>query len=143
MTLTEEHIDYIATNLEFYGVAPGDLQSDLLDHICTHIENSNVTDFDIAYQEAIQKLGGQHALRNIDRDTYLLTTFRKTIRRQKLVYILGFISFFTMTVGAVFKWQHWPAANIIAVSGMAMVTLFYLPLHFYQKYENYKRSVTR
>ena len=143
MTLTEQQIDYIAANLEFYGVASEELRNDLIDHICTNIENSETDDFDAAYKDAIQQLGGQHAMRNIDRDTYLLTTFRKSLYRQKLVYIIGFISFFVMTAGAIFKWQHWPGANIIAISGMGMIMLAYLPLYFYQKYDSYKRSAAR
>lgn len=144
MTLTEEQIDYIATNLEFYGVASEELRNDLLDHICTHIEQGQNDDFETAYSEAMQKFGGHHAMGTLQRDTYLLTTFKKSMRRQKLVYIFGFIAFFVMTVGAIFKWLHWPGANIIAVCGMTLLMLFYLPLYFYNKYqESYKKSMVK
>lgn len=144
MTLTEEQIDYIATNLEFYGVASEELRNDLLDHICTHIEQSGNEDFESAYSEALQKFGGHHAMETLQRDTYLLTTFRKSMRRQKLIYILGFITFFTITVGAIFKWLHWPGANIIAVCGMSLLMFLYLPLYFYNKYhESYKKLMVK
>jgi len=57
MTLTDNNINYIATNLEFYEIKDVDLKEDLIDHICTHIECYNGTDFEKAYQEAIENLG--------------------------------------------------------------------------------------
>jgi hypothetical protein len=47
MTLTDNNINYIATNLEFYEIKDVDLKEDLIDHICTHIECYNGTDWQL------------------------------------------------------------------------------------------------
>lgn len=144
MSLTEEQIEYIATNLEFYGISSDELREDLLDHICTHIETSNLTDFDTAYNEALQKFGGYAGMHKVDRDTYLMVTLKSNLRRQKVVYTLGFISTFTMVLGLLFKIMHWPGASIILFSGFLVLLFGYIPLYFYQRYKLFqKKELTR
>lgn len=144
MSLTEEQIEYIATNLEFYGISSNELKEDLLDHICTHIETSNQTDFDTAYNEALHKFGGYAGMHKVDRDTYLMVTFKSNLRRQKVVYTLGFISTFTMVLGLLFKIMHWPGASIILFSGFLVLLFGYIPLYFYQRYKLFqKRELTK
>ncbi len=58
MILTEQQINYIDKNLELYGLKNQTLKEDILDHICTYIENTDETNFDIAYQNAINQFGG-------------------------------------------------------------------------------------
>ena len=70
MILNEEQINYIAENLSFYGIKSDDLKEDLLDHICTEIENSSQTDFSIAYQKAIKKFGGYNSLERLQEKTF-------------------------------------------------------------------------
>ena len=140
MNLTDKQIDYIATTLEFYGINSDELKEDLLDHICTHIESSNYTDFDTAYNEAILKFGGYSAMGKIERDTYLMVTFKKNLRRQKLVYIFGFISMFALLLGMLFKIMHWPGASIMLLIGFIVSLFGYLPLYFYQRYKVFYRK---
>lgn len=142
MILTEEQINYISTNLKFYGVANEELRGDLLDHICTHIESANHNDFDTAYQEALQKFGGYASMSKIERDTYLLVAFKNKRRRQKLMYISGFIGSSAMGWGTMFKVMHWPYASIILFSGFLIMACCFLPLFFYQRYKTfYDRSM--
>lgn len=141
MTLTEEQIDYIATNLEFYGVESEELRNDLLDHICTYIESGDFFDFDTAYRDAVQKFGGYSAMGNLDRDTYLLTTFRQNLRRQKWLQALGLACAVLLSVGALFKFMHWPLASIIACLGFVVLILGFLPMYFYQRYRNYHKKM--
>jgi heme A synthase len=140
MILTEEQIDYIATNLEFYGIASHELHSDILDHICTHIESGNFTDFDTAYNSAIQQFGGYAAMSNLQRDTYLLVTFRNNLRRQKLLSVTGFFATAFIATGILFKFMHWPFANILFFSGFIILITAFLPLFFYQRYKNYYKK---
>ena len=135
MNLTEEQIEYISTNLEFYGISSDELREDLLDHICTHIETSDETDFDTAYNEALQKFGGYAGMGKVERDTYLMVSFRSNLRRQKIVYILGFFATFIMVLGILFKLMHWPGASIMLFTGFLILLFGYLPLYFYQRYK--------
>jgi hypothetical protein len=140
MTLTDEQIEYIATNLEFYGVASEDLKDDLLDHICTHIETGTYDDFDLAYKEALHKIGGYAAVSKLERDRYMLLNFRSNIRRQKIIYFLGFIATFTALLGVLFKIMHWPGASVLIFSGCTIFLIGYLPLYFYQRYRLFNQK---
>jgi hypothetical protein len=135
MILTDHNIDYISTNLEFYGVPCGALKDDLLDHICTFIEEGSHTDFDTAYKEAIQNFGGHYAMGQLQRQTSFMVMAKKQSNRQKVVAVLGFIAAFLMSTGAIFKIMNWPGANILMLSGFVVLNLGFLPLYFYQKYK--------
>lgn len=144
MILTEEQIEYISTNLEFYGIASEELRNDVLDHICTHIETGNFEDFETAYKDALQKFGGYSAMGTIQRETYLMVTFKKNLRRQKLVYLSGFIALSLMCIGILFKLFHWPGANILLFCGFLMLAFGFLPLFFYQRYKQYyKKAISK
>lgn len=140
MILTDEQIEYIATNLEFYGISSEELRNDVLDHICTHIESGSFNDFDVAYKDALQKFGGYSAMSGLERDTYMLTTFKKNLRRQKLIYIFGFTTAFTILIGMLFKVMHWPFASILIFSGFMLLLFACLPLYFYQRYQTYYKK---
>lgn len=144
MTLSDQQIEYISTNLEFYGVTSQELHSDVLDHICTYIENNEFEDFDSAYNQAIQKFGGYAAMSAIERETYLLTAFKKNVVRQKIVYISGFLASFMIFTGLLFKFMHWPYANIITFTGSLVLILIFIPVFFYHKYKlSYQKSISR
>ncbi|MFL9836083.1 hypothetical protein ABS768_01145 [Flavobacterium sp. ST-75] len=140
MILSEQQIEYISDNLKFYGLTTEELHSDVLDHICSLIENSKHNDFDTAYKEAIKNFGGYNEMRAIERDTYLLITFRKNMRREKFVSAFGLISTLFICIGILFKVMHWPWASISLVIGFFFLIFGFLPLFFYQKY---KLSFTR
>lgn len=144
MILTEEQVDYIDTNLEFYGIVSAGLRADVLDHICTHIETGNFEDFDTAYNSAIQQFGGYHAMKGIERDTYLMVSFKNNLRRQKLVNILGCLSIAGIVTGILFKAMHWPGANLSFFIGCVLFVIAFLPLFFYQRYQNfYKKAISQ
>ncbi len=143
MILTDEQIDYISASLEFHGITTEELRNDLLDHICTYIETTNCIDFETAYKEALMKFGGYSGMGKLERDTYHLVTFKSSIRRQKFVYIFGFLASFIMILGVLFKIMHWPWASIILFSGFLLLLFGYLPLYFYQRYKLfYRKSVS-
>ena len=144
MILTEEQVDYIATNLEFYGIASDDLRADVLDHICTYIESCESDDFDAAYKDAIQQFGGYQAMGGIERDTYLMVSFRNTIRRQKILNTFGCLATVSIVAGVLFKSMHWPGANLLFFSGCVVLMLAFLPLFFYQRYKKfYKKAISQ
>ncbi|MCW4469865.1 hypothetical protein OGH69_12870 [Flavobacterium sp. MFBS3-15] len=141
MILTEEQIEYIANNLQFYGLASDELRSDVLDHICTHIESGNFKDFDTAYNSAIQQFGGYQALGSIERDRYLMVSLKGTLLRQKLVNVTGCMSAMLIMIGILFKFMHWPGASITFFVGCLIFILAFLPLYFYQRYKNYHKKI--
>lgn len=144
MTLTEQQVDYIATNLEFYGIASEELRTDMLDHICTHIETGNFEDFDTAYNSAIQQFGGYQAIGRIERDRYLLVSHKSNLRRQKLANLFGGLSSAAIVIGIAFKFMHWPGANLTFLIGCMVFAIAFLPIFFYQRYINYyKKSISQ
>ena len=135
MTITDEHIDYITTNLEFYGVQEGNLKDDLTDHICTYIEHGDFCDFETAYNEAIIKFGGHYAMGSLQRETYLMVLFKKTRQRQKLIYASGFLAAFLLSTGSIFKILHWPLASILLLAGFVVLNFIFMPVYFYSRYK--------
>jgi len=144
MILTEEQIEYIATNLEFYGIASGELRADVLDHICTHIETGDLDDFDAAYDSAIRQFGGYQALSGIERDRYLMVSLKSSLWRQKLINIFGCVSACMICIGILFKFMHWPGATITFFLGCALFIVAFLPLFFYHRYQDYyKKAISK
>jgi len=143
MMLTDQHIDYIATNLEFYGVAQGDLKDDLLDHICTYIEQSSHTDFNMAYKEAIQNFGGHYAMGALQQQTMALVVLKQGSLRQKAIYISGFLAGFLLSTGSIFKILHWPGATMLLVAGFFVLNFIFMPLFFYHRYKMPDNTVSR
>ncbi|WP_162845293.1 hypothetical protein [Flavobacterium arcticum] len=54
---------------------------------------------------------------------------------KRTVYLLGFITFFTLSTGIMFKIMHWPMASLLMVIGFMLLNFGYLPIYFYQKYK--------
>lgn len=136
MTLTEQQIEYIATNLKFYGIASEELRNDVLDHVCTYIEEGSFTDFEEAYKEALQKFGGYAAMGNLQRETYLQVTFRQAMQRKKVLYITALIASALFLTGSLFKLFHWPGAMIMLFFSFVTIILIVLPLYFYQRFKS-------
>lgn len=144
MMLTDQQIEYISNNLKFYGIKTEELRDDVLDHICTFIENETFEDFETAYKEAIKNFGGYGEMRMIESETYLVTSFRKNMFRRRLIYIFGFLSLASLFTGVLFKIMHWPGANIILFSGFLILIFIFLPVIFYHKYkEAYQKEMSR
>ena len=135
MILSDAQIEYIATNLEFYGVLEGSLKEDLLDHICTFIENSGHQEFDTAYAEAIQKFGGHYALGVLQQQTVISVLLQKNRSRMKVIYTSGFFAIMLISTGAIFKMMYWPYASMLMVAGFAVLNLIFMPVFFYHRYK--------
>lgn len=141
MILTDQQVDYISTNLEFYGVGGAALKEDLTDHICSYIENSAHTDFDAAYKEAIQNFGGHYALGRLQQQTVVMTALKWQKARLMVLYIMGFLAAFLIGNGTIFKIMHWPGANIMIFAGFMILNLVAIPLFFYDKYKSKSRNI--
>lgn len=136
MILSESQIEYIAANLQHYGVREEALREDLLDHICTHIEEGEATDFELAYRDALQKFGGQYGIFALQQHTFYLVSLERSQTRRKVLYTAGFIAAFFISSGSVFKFMHWPGASIMLVVGFTVMNLIFLPVFFYHRYKS-------
>lgn len=141
MIVSDDQAAYIAANLEFYGVLQQDLKDDLLDHICTYIEESEFSDFDTAYKEAILKFGGHYAMGILQRETTLMVMLKKNIKRQRITYISGFFAGFCLSTGSSFKIMHWPFATILLLSGFIILNFGFMPVFFYHKYKTADKNI--
>ncbi|WP_420574325.1 hypothetical protein [Kordia sp.] len=135
MMVTEDQIEFISNSLEFHGIVSESIKEDIIDHICTTIETSDHTDFESAYQEAIQKLGGYYNIKQLQLETKQLLHSKTIIRTKRGLYLSGMTMVFIFSVGLIFKMFHWPYANMLLILGLTVLLLAYCPLFFYIKYK--------
>ena len=135
MRLSDQNIDYITTNLELYGLKNQDLKEDILDHICTYLENEEQLSFDEAYKIAIQQFGGYLSITQIQQEANAQLYFKSAKNRNRVLIILEFITAFIIITGSLFKIMHWPYAGILIFSGFLFLICITLPLYFYNKYK--------
>jgi len=69
MILSDNQIEYIETNLKFYGIESEALREDVVDNICTYIESKDTGSFAELYAEALEKFGGYFTIKNIQNET--------------------------------------------------------------------------
>jgi len=136
MELSEKHIKYIETNLKLYGIKSKDLKEDLLDHICTYIESQDEGDFSTLYENALQKFGGYANFQILQLETNLQKFGQKAIALKRILHAAGALVAIIITTGFVFKWLHWPFANIILLSGSVLLILVVIPVYFYDRYKS-------
>ena len=54
---------------------------------------------------------------------------------KKSFYILGFLTFFILGIGAMFEFLTWPYRGIIVFIGFLFLNFGLIPTYFYQKYK--------
>ncbi|WP_240409033.1 hypothetical protein [Flavobacterium psychrotrophum] len=141
MILSDDQVTYIENSLTQYGVIETELNEGLTDHICTYIENGDHTDFQIAYNEALQKFGGQFGLFALQRQTFYAVALKKILRRKKLQFIVGFLAAFLISTALIFKLMHWPYAGLLIFIGFIILNFGFLPLFFYNRYKSSKNKL--
>lgn len=132
--LSEQQIDFILNDIKTRGVEMEDLQLNLLDHICCIIEDELKTDgdFEQFYQQAIPRFFKKE-LKEIEEETILLLTFKNYFAMKNVMIKSGFVSTILLILGSLFKVMHWPGAGVMLVLGVAILSLFFLPLVFILK----------
>lgn len=126
--LNEAQIDLISAYLKQHGVAHNELHEDLLDHVCTSIEErlEQGDSFESAFQHTIS-LFGPEGLKQVQTQTFeLLTEMNATMK--KVTFGFGLTSTFLLLAGTIFKLQHWIGASVLVVLGVGLLVLGYLPL---------------
>jgi hypothetical protein len=117
------------------------LSIDLLDHICSIIENEldGYRNFDTVYQETLL-LFGEKGLKEIQDETNRLLTFKHYYIMNSTMKISGYISSLMILSGAFFKFNHWPGANVFMLVGVFLLTVLFLPLLFILKFKESAES---
>ncbi|WP_296381897.1 hypothetical protein [Winogradskyella sp.] len=135
MELLEKHITFIENSLTLYGVENKDLREDLVDHICTYIENEELNDFNLLYQQALQKFGGYASFQNLQLETNFQKHARQIITINKLKFSAGFVVILLLVMSLVFQMMQWPYANAWLLGALLVSVLVILPIHFYARYK--------
>jgi hypothetical protein len=136
MKLTDENLNYIKTNLTFYGISDETIREDLLDHICTHIECFNGNDFDKAYQEAIENLGGYTAFQLMQIEINEKKLIQSFLTRKRAFYLTSTFNIMLLALGFLFKLNKWPFSSILLASGFGILIFITIPFAFYNKYKH-------
>lgn len=133
MELNDTQVELVSAYIRQNGVAQEGLHDDLLDHICTGIENRmrQGDSFEDAFLHTV-RLFGPGGLMQVQQDTFqLLTEINATMK--KVTFTFGLTSTFLLLAGTIFKLMHWPGASIMIVLGAGLLVLAYLPLILHYK----------
>ncbi|MFM7814896.1 MAG: hypothetical protein ACKO66_10305, partial [Flavobacteriales bacterium] len=129
VSLTDEQVDFIHQEIASRGIRLPDLQANLIDHMCTILENemSESDDF-YAFFYAILPRFFHDNLHEIERDTIHLIHQLKFKRMKKaLNYVLVLASLLLVT-GAIFKVLHLTGASMLIVSSLPLLLFAGVPL---------------
>ena len=129
MLLLDEHIDIISAKLKEGGIKDPLLHNDLLDHICTYIEQSEEDDFDALLEQAFH-LVAPNGLHEIEEERFFLFHFHKQLTMKRALFFSGFTATFLITTGITFKQMHWPGANIMLMYGYVALLLSIMLIGF-------------
>lgn len=129
--LSEKQIDYILNDIKVRGVEMEDLQLNLLDHVCCIIEYELEPggNFETFYHQTIPRFF-KNELKEIEEETTLLLTFKHYYAMKKTMNTVGMIASIGIVLGAIFRFQHWPGANVMLLLGVILFSFVFLPIMF-------------
>jgi hypothetical protein len=142
MYLLKEHqIDFILNDIRRNGVELEDLQYNLLDHVCCIIEQEleENGDFEQFYQTTIRRFYKQR-LYELEEETQSLLTFKNYYTMKKLMIGNGIVSAILLSFGILFKFNYWPGASFLLLSGITSLSFIFLPLYFTLKIKEEKQT---
>jgi hypothetical protein len=132
--LNDQQIDYILNDIKVRGVEMEDLQLNLLDHVCCIIEYELEPggNFENFYRNTIPRFFKKE-LKEIQEETTLLLTFKHYYAMKRTMNTVGIIASIGIVLGAIFRFQHWPGANVMLLLGVILISFVFLPLMFTMK----------
>lgn len=136
MKLSVDQEEYVNNTVKTAGVGLESLQNDIVDHLCCVIETQHGRgeSFDQLLNEAINELA-PNGLKQQENQTLFLLNSNRIIIMKKLMYSIGFIGALFLTLGLTFKAMHYPLANILLTSGLALLLLLFMPLLALDRYK--------
>lgn len=141
MIISEQNMEYIETNLKFYGIEEPNLKEDVMDHICTHIENYNGTDFEEAYKESIQNLGGYAAIQLLQKEINEKILIKSFLQRKKAFFLISTFNLMLISSGFLFKLNQWPYSSILLATGFSLLLFVTLPFFCYNRYKHSTQKI--
>jgi hypothetical protein len=129
MKLTADQVEVVKRAVESSGIEIETLKDDVLDHLCCVIESElkDERSFDDLLEKAIIQLA-PHGLKQIEKETMYLLNANKILAMKKIMFFIGFVGAFTLTMGTTFKWLHWVGGDELFMIGFLTLTLLYAPL---------------
>jgi hypothetical protein len=70
-----------------------------------------------------------------------IKSYKGNGKKDKSLYIAGFICAFITFIGAMFKIQHWQGANWFLIVGVPLPFLYFLPVYIYHHNKSKEKSV--
>jgi hypothetical protein len=142
MIITDRNIEYIETNLSFYGITDVVLKEDLLDHICTHIENYKLETFELAYKEAIETFGGYATMQIVQKEKDEKKLIQSFLARKRAFYLVSSFNIMLLALGFLFKLNQWPYSSILLATGFSILIFITIPFASYNKYKrSYQKTI--
>lgn len=139
--LNETQVQALREALQQDGVQNAALLDDLLDHLCTGIEDEMAegADFEAAYAQIRQQMIPDGA-REIQEATTFLLTFKEYIIMRKLLFISGFVWVFLTLMGTMFNVFHYPGGSILNQSAALILSLVLIPVFIIFRVRNEQSS---
>lgn len=72
---------------------------------------------------------------------FVLKIREKTATRDKLILGLGALAGMALSMGILFKIQHWPGANILGMGSILLMVFVFLPIYFFTGIRNPETKV--
>ena len=129
VSLTDEQVDFIRKEIESRGISLPDLQANLIDHMCTIIENemSENDDFHSFFYSILPRFFHDN-LHEIEMETIHIIHQQKFKHMKKaLNYVLALSSILLVT-GAIFKIFQLNGASFLIVSSLPLLLFAAVPL---------------
>jgi len=122
VAIVRQYVDQSSINIE-------SLRDDVLDHLCcvVEIEIERGKSFDTALQAALRELAPD-GLDEIQRETVFLLNSTKIIRMKQVMYLIGFLSAISFSLGCTFKILDWLGAEELIIYGALAFTFLFLPM---------------
>jgi hypothetical protein len=135
MEISDEQVEFIRADLLRRGVRLPSLQEGLLDHLCCMLEaRAGEDDFDTAYRNTILEFGESEFLQ-VQNETQQLIHLIQKNNMSKTLRISGMLSCAFIVAGSLFKFMHWPGANIMLLLGTFIVAVIFAPVFFIYRYK--------
>lgn len=129
--LQEDEVMRVAAAIRERGIFMPGLSENVLDHCCCMIEEEwqPGEQFEAVLARTLERFG-ESGFREIQDETTFLLTYKNRETMKKVMHVTGLVAVFALSAGSLFKVQHWPGANMLILSGFALLGLFFIPLWF-------------
>ncbi|MCH2225472.1 MAG: hypothetical protein MK066_11945 [Crocinitomicaceae bacterium] len=142
--VNDEQIDFILSDIAKRGIETEDVRFNILDHVCCIIENEmpNDSDFIEFYERTISRFY-KKKLRELQEETNNLIIFKYYYAMRRTLKISGAASMILSILGAIFKAQHLPGANILILLSLFFFAFIFIPLNIVMKFKNKEEGTNR